>query len=344
MKIYQLLKLYRKIKNPRVKLCGILALHLSGRRYINVFIDPAMACNLRCRMCYFSDEESRKGMHGTFNEDDINAIARSLFGRTLKLQIGCGAEPTTSKLLNMLVKTGKDYGIPYIALTTNGNLLDYEALKQLVKNGLDEITISTHGFTKDTYEGLMTGAKFEAFLRLVDGLRRLRHEYPDFNIRVNYTINEDNVDELSAFPEIFNGVAPNVLQIRPVQKIGESAYNNFSLGRIYDNYERFITPVVDYCNQNDITCLYPKRENLVSLMQVEESHEDARNSIVDSLPYFYVAPYDGWKDKLNPYEETFEDYCRRTHRTRFILRNIFGLKRVGDMNADKTKVLNYKVK
>ena len=51
MKIYQLLKLYRKIKNPRVKLCGILALHLSGRRYINVFIDPAMACNLRCRMC-----------------------------------------------------------------------------------------------------------------------------------------------------------------------------------------------------------------------------------------------------------------------------------------------------
>jgi len=84
-------------------------------------------------MCYFSDAETAKKMRGKFSSDDLEAIAKSLFPRALRLQIGCGAEPTVSQNLLQLVQLGKQYGVKHITITTNGNLLTYEKLHKLVE-------------------------------------------------------------------------------------------------------------------------------------------------------------------------------------------------------------------
>lgn len=55
MNVYKALKIFGKIKSKRIKLLGLIAMHIAKRRYIGVFLDPVMACNLRCRMCYMSD-------------------------------------------------------------------------------------------------------------------------------------------------------------------------------------------------------------------------------------------------------------------------------------------------
>ena len=99
-------------------------------------------------MCYFSDEEKRKKMRGNLSYEEIEAIAKSLFHRALKLQIGCGAEPTLHKDLVKIIALGKQHQVPYISLTTNGNLLTKETLIVDVENGLDELTLSAHGFTR----------------------------------------------------------------------------------------------------------------------------------------------------------------------------------------------------
>ena len=44
---------------------GLWLFHVLGKRYIGVFLDPVLACNFRCKMCYFSDEEKRKSLRGT---------------------------------------------------------------------------------------------------------------------------------------------------------------------------------------------------------------------------------------------------------------------------------------
>lgn len=45
---------------PRpVKLTGLAAMFRLRRRTAGVFLDPVMACNLRCRMCYFSYPKKR---------------------------------------------------------------------------------------------------------------------------------------------------------------------------------------------------------------------------------------------------------------------------------------------
>ena len=119
---------------------GIWLFHVLGKRYIGVFLDPVLACNFRCKMCYFSDEEKRKSLRGTLKYEEIEAIAGSLFHRALKLQIGCGAEPTLHKDLVKIIALGKRYNVPYVSLTTNGNLLTKKQLAVAVENGLDELT------------------------------------------------------------------------------------------------------------------------------------------------------------------------------------------------------------
>lgn len=95
--IYNLFRIASRIRSQRLKLLGIYFLHMTRQRYLGVFIDPILACNFRCRMCYFSDGEKRKTLKGSLAFQDIEAISKSLYHRALKLQIGCGAEPTLYK-------------------------------------------------------------------------------------------------------------------------------------------------------------------------------------------------------------------------------------------------------
>ena len=171
MNIYRLLRAYTLCSNPRIKAIGLLVLHLLHIRYTCLYLDPALGCNIRCKMCYFSDEQIRHKMHGSFTMDDIHAIAKSLFPYLLKLQLGCGAEPTIYPNLKDIVILGKQYGVKYISMTTNGNLLSESKLRELVQSGLDEITVSLHGMTQSTYEYLMQGASFDKFKGLIESIK-----------------------------------------------------------------------------------------------------------------------------------------------------------------------------
>ncbi|MDR1369353.1 MAG: radical SAM protein, partial [Dysgonamonadaceae bacterium] len=161
---YAFLRLNGYIKSVRIKHLGIFLLHVLKKRYIGIFLDPVFACNLRCKMCYFSDPEKRKQMAaGKFQSEDIERIADAFFHRALKLQIGCGAEPSLFAHNKEIILLGKRKKVPYISMTTNANLLSKEDIHEFIKAGLDEITLSTHGVKKETYEYFMEGASFEKF-------------------------------------------------------------------------------------------------------------------------------------------------------------------------------------
>jgi len=133
-----------------VKNFGIFILHLLDGRYLAVFLDPVLACNLRCKMCYFSDPEYRKRAKGILHLDDLPRIARAFFRRTLKLQIGCGAEPSLFPHNITLIRLAKQYKTPYISMTTNANLFTDKELWDFAEAGLDEITLSLHGVTRES--------------------------------------------------------------------------------------------------------------------------------------------------------------------------------------------------
>lgn len=97
------------------------------------------------------------------------------------------------------------------------------------------MTLSAHGFTRETYEYLMTNGKFDLFRRLLADVAEIKKQHPQFKLRINYTINNDNLEELNRIWEVV-GDELDILQLRPIQKIGESEYQDFDLTNIYARY------------------------------------------------------------------------------------------------------------
>ena len=334
--IYNILRLGTQIRSRRLKLLGLWLFHVLGKRYIGIFIDPVLACNFRCKMCYFSDEEKRKSLRGTLRYEEIEAIAGSLFHRALKLQVGCGAEPTLHKGLVQIIALGKRYGIPYVSLTTNGNLLTKEQLAAAVENGLDELTLSAHGFTRETYEHLMTNGKFDLFRKLLSNVAEIKKQHPQFKLRINYTINNDNLEELNRIWEVV-GDELDILQLRPIQKIGESEYRDFDLTNIHARYDDVLVPLIEECRRRHITCLAPDKQNIIVLKE-----NGADDNSIEKVTYCYVSPQECWQDDFDYRTETFESYAAAHHMGMKLLGKVFGPKH--SKKADVTRKMNYNIK
>lgn len=262
---YQMLRRMSAVRSGRLRLFGAWLLSVTGRRYLGVFLDPVLGCNLRCRMCYFSDAERRKELHGQMDAEALEAVAQRLFPRALKLQIGCGAEPTLYKRLPQVVALGKRFGVPYISITTNGQLLTDGLLQELLAAGLDEITLSLHGLTQSTYEEMMPGASFARFRDVTTLLSAAKKTHPVLAVRLNYTMNSANTDELALLPDLLQRLPADVVQLRPVQQIGESDWLDFSLGHIEEVYGTLLQPLAETLRGKGVMVLMPALHDLQQL-------------------------------------------------------------------------------
>ena len=328
MNIYSLLKINRFVQNPMLKGMGIWLLHVLRRRYLVIFFDPVLACNLRCRMCYFSNEEKRKTLNGRFAEEDLPRIAKVIFPQALKLQIGCGAEPSLFKYNAEIIRLGKQYGVPYISYTTNANLLTAEEIGKLLNAGLDEFTISVHGVEEQTYENLMTGASYKEFLSVLTKISLAKSKYPDFKLRINFTVNEQNINELQNFFDVFGKVKIDILQVRPIQDIGGEVKFIENQKDFNAQFNKITLYLKDECAKRGIIYIAP--------LHLSENPKINKSSSIVNEMYWYISPKAFGKG-IDWRNETFRQYCKRTHYAMQLFKNIFSKKNFRD---DK---LNYEI-
>lgn len=331
MNYYKLLKLNTLIKNPRIKLMGLYFLHILNKRYLAVHFDPVNACNLRCKMCYFTDEEYVKKLKGVFNPNDIPLLSKAILKKALKLQIGCGTEPTLYKHLNLIFEEASKAKVPFISLTTNANILKKEDLNNWAENGLNEITISLHGVFKKTYEHMMGKGNYSLFLQSLSYISEVKQKYPNLKLRVNYTFNEDNFDELGHFWDVFNEYSIDTLQIRPIQKLGNTTYSNFDLGNIIPKYENLFKILQQECSKRNTTLIAPNKSQLKLKKSV--------NSIITPFTYCYISPNYFWRNDFDWKKETFNMYSKRTNWSRKLIQTAFTSKK--KLDKLKKKNLNY---
>jgi len=304
MNVYRLLKINKAIKNPRIKFLGIATLHKMNKRYLALNFDPVMACNLRCKMCYFTDAEYVRSHKGLFPKEDLDRLAEILFPRALKLQVGCGTEPTMYKDLSKIFELGKKYNVPHISITTNANLLTREKVHEWVSNGLKEFTISLHGVHKDSYEHFMGKASYEKFHEAMDYINDARKINPGLILRVNYTFNKDNFAELKDFFEVFGKYNINVLQVRPIKDMGNTEYHNLDLTRLENVYNETLLQISAECKKQNITLLATSSfKNLMGDSDVA--------SVIFRETYCYIRPGYVWRDDFDWKNETFNQYSKR---------------------------------
>jgi pyruvate-formate lyase-activating enzyme len=312
--IYRLIKLNRLLRSYRLKIAGILFADLLHLRHLFVRLDPFLGCNLRCAMCFFSNPETHKTLHGSFSAEEIARIAEMFFPKTLQLVVGCVAEPTLFRGLADIFTLAKSYGVPFTGLATNGQLLNEKLFKELADAGLNEIIISMHGVCKETYERLMVGASYEKLhgvLRIISSGAGPKKPA----LRINYTVNPDNLAELGDFFTVFGGYRIATLQVRVIIDFGKTAYQKRDLSADAANYRTIIAHLHAECKKRNILLLAP--------LELPDYAHPNPASVVLAYVLRRITPVCVWRNDFEWKKETYSQFCGRIRWRRFLLKSIF---------------------
>ena len=317
--IYRLIKINRLLRSARIKFLLVLLADIFHIRHLFLRLDPVNACNLSCAMCYYSDKAYAKRIRGRFSVEELERINGLFFKRTLQLVIGCGSEPTLYRHYPELVRSARNAGIPFIGITTNGLLMKRDQLARLVDYGLDEITVSVHGVRQSTYENLMVGGSYAKLHEVLGALLEIKAAQRSSKpaLRINYTVNQQNLDELKSFFSVYGKYRIATLQIRPMVDVGHTAYSYSPLDeRALKSYHDIISELEKECKELNVTLLATKKDP-------NFHKEDHSTSYALPAVLRHIHPNKVWMNDFQWRTESYREYCQRSEWRKTLFQSIF---------------------
>ena len=174
---------------------GELILHPRLPNVSKLYIEPTTACNLECRTCIrntWGDPNQHMSMQ-TFQH-----IVKSLDGlpdlkRVVFTSFG---EPFTQPRILDMVEAMRKRDLA-VTIGTNGLLLDSRMARELVKLGVDRVTISIDGGKPETYAGVR-GAMLAQVIEHIRGLNEAKVQLNSLfpAIGIEFVALKSNVAEL----------------------------------------------------------------------------------------------------------------------------------------------------
>lgn len=171
-----------------------------GIRPLKVEIDLTNKCNLRCAMCYFSDEVVFRRKREDISVDDFARIAEQVFPWCKDVGLSFGTEPLLHRQFAELLAIAKSHQVPWVWATTNGLLLNHQLIDDVIRLGLDSLCISIDGATRSTYERIRVGASFDKLLGNIEELNRAKEHAGSATpyVQINFVLMRSNIEELPA--------------------------------------------------------------------------------------------------------------------------------------------------
>jgi MoaA/NifB/PqqE/SkfB family radical SAM enzyme len=175
-------------------------------------------CNIRCRMCFYPNSP------WDIPESTVSQIKEYL--PYLQRVFWQGGEPFFSPYFNELFD--KSCGNPHLRQTiiTNGLLIDEDWAKKLVSNKVT-IVFSIDGITKETYDYIRSGAKYENLIGILETLNKHRKEYfrntdicpYNFETIMQVTVMKYNYRQIAGFLDFAKKYGFDALNIIPIQNV-----------------------------------------------------------------------------------------------------------------------------
>jgi radical SAM protein with 4Fe4S-binding SPASM domain len=198
-----LIRFYKEFNTPARRVAAVregnVLPHL-GVQALKLQMDIVNQCNLRCIMCHFSSDEFSKRKKEEISVEDFKRIAAQLFPLCSHVSLSCGAEPLLHRNFGELLRITAGYKIPFVYMHTHALLLKEKTIEQLVRSRFGQLSISIDGATKQTYERIRVGAKFERLVANIEALNRaksrMRSELP--RLSFNVVLMRSNIEELPA--------------------------------------------------------------------------------------------------------------------------------------------------
>lgn len=193
-------------------------------RILGVFMDQNNKCNLRCRMCGFSDPRV-----GSLAKYDMprwlyDRVAAEVFPRSRYVCLSLMTEPFMTRDFPDRLRAVRDYEVPFSEVITNATLLTPAIVEKILDAKLTRVIVSIDGGNKQVFETVRTGAVFE---RVIANFRLLRAARDAASaslpvLRVNHVLSELNVDSFDDLLELLTEIRADEVAVRTVSRMSDA--------------------------------------------------------------------------------------------------------------------------
>jgi len=170
---------------------------------VSIDLNTLNRCNVSCTMCPFAIDYDDRGIPKPpiyrLTLEEYDDITRGMNVESAHF-VGAYAEPLMNKELFTMIANAQAKGTR-TAVTSNGMLLSRKFAEKMVDAGLELLTISLHGATKEVAESIMRGSNFETVVANIRTLQEVKRERGVKKpvIQINYVGQRSNVRDLPAF-------------------------------------------------------------------------------------------------------------------------------------------------
>lgn len=170
-----------------------------------ILIDTISFCNLKCSMCPHKDMKRKPGiMSWNIYKKIIDEIAEKQ--PDTQIWITFFGEGMILKDLPERIEYAKMKGLTNILFNTNGNLMNPEYSKRLIKSGLNGLYVGIDAFNEESYEQIRVKGNLKKVTNGVLEYKSLLDEYGKENqkVVVQFVEMEKNKSEIDAFIQFWN--------------------------------------------------------------------------------------------------------------------------------------------
>mgnify|MGYP002343972820 CR=1 FL=1 len=225
--------------------------HTNRIQHLRLAIDES--CNLRCPSCrkhmIFHKEGSahRLGMRlaGRINEWLYN------YQHPIQVHIGSDGDPFASHVYrHFMEQTPERDNIKYSILTNGLMFKEFHSRVPNVIRNLNELGVSIDGATKETYEKLRLGGKWEKMLEGLECMAEQKQKH-GFRFILHYVVQKDNFHEMQEIIDLGEQYGADRVWLNKIEDWG--TMDDFKSQDIWhsDDYTNQLDKVIQRMQQRD---------------------------------------------------------------------------------------------
>jgi radical SAM protein with 4Fe4S-binding SPASM domain len=223
-------------------------------RFLGVFMDQNNKCNLRCKMCGFSDARVPALSKYDMPRWLYDRIAAEVFPRSRWVCFSLMTEPFMTRDFPDRLLAAREFGVPFSELITNATLLTPRAIERVLESGLNRIIISIDGGTKAVFESIRVGARFEQVVANWCLLQSARDAAATGLpvMRVNHVLSELNIDAFDDLLALLGDLRPEEVAIRTVARMSNAVIQETTDAIFWSKVRIARQKLADFCARTGV--------------------------------------------------------------------------------------------
>ncbi|MGD9346546.1 MAG: radical SAM protein [Candidatus Aminicenantes bacterium] len=256
---------------------------------LKVFVEPTQRCDLNCIMC----GKSRRKYKLDMPMELFKKVERALFPLASEVDFFIDGEALLAKEAHTMLKVSKKYHfLPKIF--TNAAYTREESIALLVDLGFF-VNISIDGATKETYEKIRYGARWERTIKNIEKYVYYREKTQNsrFHIRFAYTVSPLNLDEVLPLLKLAKEMGVNDIFLNNCDK--NFLLRKYQLTKFPERAYAKIQEAKEFADRHKIRFSTQKK---IGNIEIEKAHNwDDFSLPIDLYAFDFLEKYNPYNGK-----------------------------------------------